>query len=149
MLAGAARRGAEPSVPLAIVSRDGEGHVVVRATRVNEPLVLDGRLDDAVYARVPSIGDFVQQEPSEGAPATEKTEVWLLFDGRNIYVSARCWDSHPERDVANEMRRDGSSSNDNENFQVLFDSFFDRRNACHPGGRTERRLYHGRARPEP
>ena len=39
-------------------------------------------------------------------PATEKTEVWVFFDEDNVYVSARAWDSHPERMVENEMRRD-------------------------------------------
>ena len=75
------------------------------------------------------IADFVQQEPNEGQPTTEKTEVWLFYDDRNIYVSARCWDSEPDREIANEMRRDGQSTNDNESFAVVFDTFYDRRNA--------------------
>ena len=33
--------------------------------------------------------DFVQQEPHEGEPATDKTEVWVFFDDKNIYVGAR------------------------------------------------------------
>ena len=51
-------------------------------------------------------GEFIQQEPSEGAPATERTETWILFDDRDLYISARCWDSQPDRMVANELRRD-------------------------------------------
>src|SRR5262249_19058034 len=90
---------------------------------------LDGRLDEGVYTTIEAIGGFVQQEPSEGELTTEKTEVWLFFDDRNIYVSARCWDSEPDREVANEMRRDGLSTNDNESFGVVFDTFHDRRNA--------------------
>ena len=93
-------------VPPATVSRSAEGGVTVRAVRISEPLRMDGRLDESVYSTVPAISDFIQQEPREGEPATEKTEVWILFDDRNIYVAARCWDSHPEREVINEMRRD-------------------------------------------
>ena len=52
----------------------------IRATRIVERVVLDGRLDEDLYTKVSSIGGFLQQEPAEGEPATEKTEVWLLFD---------------------------------------------------------------------
>ncbi len=54
--------------------------------------------------------------------------MWLFFDDRNIYVSARCWDSQPDRQIANEMRRDGQGTNDNESFGVVFDTFHDGRN---------------------
>jgi hypothetical protein len=119
-----------PPAPIApaVVARDADGRTTVRATRIAEPIVIDGRLDEPSYQRVVAIADFVQQEPEEGEAVTEKTEVWLFFDDRNVYVSARCWDSHPERQVANEMRRDGQGTNDNESFAVVFDTFFDRRN---------------------
>jgi len=110
------------------VIRDVDGRVTVRATRVTEPIRMDGHLDERVYSETPAISDFIVQEPEEGAAATERTEAWLFFDDRNIYVSARCWDSHPERDIAGERRRDGSAITDNENFAVIFDTFHDRRN---------------------
>ena len=110
------------------VVRDADNRVTVRATRLQEPVVLDGKLDEAVYARVAPIDGFLQQEPLEGEPATEETLVWLLFDERNIYVSARLHDSQPEREVISEMRRDGQGTNDNESFGVVFDTFHDRRN---------------------
>src|SRR5262245_35507981 len=94
-----------PSAPIApdVVSRSPEGGVSIRAVRLSEPLTVDGVLDDPIYATTPAIGGFVQQDPHEGEPATEQTDVWVFFDNRNIYVSARCWDSHPERYVANDM----------------------------------------------
>jgi Domain of unknown function (DUF5916)/Carbohydrate family 9 binding domain-like len=117
-----------PPVPPAIISRDENGRVTLRATRIAEPIVLDGKLDESVYSRVPAVSDFVQQEPHEGEPATEKTEAWVFFDDENIYVSARCWDSHPERMVINEMRRDNFNIYQNENVTLVFDTFYDRRN---------------------
>jgi hypothetical protein len=121
-------RGADSVSAPAVVTRDADGRIVVRATRITESIVVDGRLDEAAYSTIEAITDFVQQEPNEGAPTTEKTEVWLFFDDRNIYVSARCWDSEPDRQIANEMRRDGQGTNDNESFGVVFDTFYDRRN---------------------
>jgi hypothetical protein len=111
------------------MARDTGGRVTVRATRIDEPIVIDGSLDDPVYGVVGAIQGFIQQEPHEGEPATEPTEVWLLFDADHVYVSARCWDSHPERMVGNEMRRDHQALSRNENFGVSFDTFHDRRNA--------------------
>jgi hypothetical protein len=98
----------------------------LRAVRLTAPLALDGRLDEAVYASVPPTGGFTQQEPNEGEPATEETDVWVFYDDTNIYVSARCWDSEPLREIANEMRRDGNLMQ-NDNLVVTLDTFHDRR----------------------
>jgi hypothetical protein len=115
-------------VPPATVSRTPEGAMTIRAVRVAEPLRIDGRLDERIYSEVPAIGDFIQQLPTEGAPATERTEAWVMFDDDFMYVSARCWESAPpERWIANELRRDRLIQQDN--FAVIFDTFHDRRNA--------------------
>ncbi|HEX9722759.1 MAG TPA: DUF5916 domain-containing protein, partial [Vicinamibacteria bacterium] len=116
-----------PSAP-EVMARDQEGRITVRATRLVEPIVLDGKLDDPVYSQVKAITGFIQQEPHEGQPATESTDVWLLFDDRNFYIAGRCWDSHPERMVANEMRRDNNNIFQNENISVNIDTLYDRRN---------------------
>jgi hypothetical protein len=116
-------------VPPAVVSRDADGRVTVRAVRLAAPLRIDGALDEAIYATTPPISDFVQFEPQAGTPATEKTEVWIAFDEDNFYLTFRCWDSEPARRVATEMRRDSQglySGNDVINFFI--DPFFDQRN---------------------
>ena len=111
-----------------LVSRTAPDTVTVRAVRLPAPLALDGRLDERIYATLPAISDFLQQEPREGQPATEKTEAWILVDDDNLYSSARNWDSHPEREVANELRRDNSNILGNENFTFVIDTFHDKRN---------------------
>ncbi|MDE0829655.1 MAG: DUF5916 domain-containing protein, partial [Vicinamibacterales bacterium] len=122
-------QGPPPPIAPAVMTRDEEGRTTVRAIRLSEGLRVDGELDEAVYADVPAITDFLQQVPVEGAPATEKTEAWIMFDDTNVYVSARVWDSAPESEwVANEMRRDTSQLRQNDTFAVFFDTFYDRRN---------------------
>jgi hypothetical protein len=82
-----------PPAPVApaVIARDPmTGRATIRAVRRNEPLRVDGRLDEAIYDSVPAISDFVQMEPNAGAPATERTEVWILFDEANVYVTFRC-----------------------------------------------------------
>ena len=120
--------GPPPPVPPKTVSRDAEGRVTVRAVRVEEAIRVDGRLDEAVYGTTESISDFIQQEPKEGQPSTDRTEAWVFFDDKNIYVSARCWESQPGHRVANEMRRDSMNLFQNDHFGVIFDTFHDRRN---------------------
>ena len=109
-----------------VVARDAAGRVTVRAVRLAEPLVLDGLLTDPVYSQVRAISDFVQQEPHEGQPATERTELWIFFDDTTLYLAVRCHDSEPERIIANEMRRDGNIFQ-NDNVQFAIDTFYDRR----------------------
>ena len=121
--------GPPPPVAPATVARDALGRVTVRATRLSVPIVLDGVLDESVYAAVPAVGDFIQQLPDEGAAATERTEVWVFYDDAHVYTSARLWDTAPESEwVANDMRRDSFQIIDNDNFSVAFDTFYDRRN---------------------
>jgi len=118
-----------PPAPVApeVVSRDAEGRVTVRAVRLAEALVIDGLLREPAYSQVPAISDFVQQEPHEGEPATESTELWIFFDATNLYIAVRCLDSQPDRIIANEMRRDGNNVFQNDNLQLVIDTFYDRR----------------------
>ena len=121
-----------PPAPVApdVISRDDGGDATVRAIRVTEPMRIDGELDEAFYRTTPSISDFVQTVPFEGAAPSEHTEAWIAFDDENIYVSGRIWDSAPESEwVANEMRRDAQQIRSNDNFGVFLDTFYDRRNA--------------------
>jgi len=121
-------QGSDPSPATQGVGVAQLGPPSVTAVRVATPISVDGVLDEPDYASTAAISGFVQQEPFEFQPATEKTEAWIFFDDRHIYVSARCWETHPERRVANEMRRDTSQLRQNDTFLVLFDTFHDRRN---------------------
>ena len=85
----------DPPPPVApeVIARDGEGRATIRAVRLQEPLVADGDLTEALYRDVPGITGFIQVEPRAGEQATARTETWLAFDDVNVYVSFRCWDS--------------------------------------------------------
>jgi hypothetical protein len=116
--------------PVDVVNRDtATGKTTIRATRLSAPLRIDGRLDEALYDSVIPVSDFVQMEPNGGKPASEKTDVWIAFDQRNVYVSMRAWESQPERMIANEMRRDSNNIRMGDCIGFSFDTFFDHRNA--------------------
>jgi hypothetical protein len=127
---GIAINGPPPPAAPDTLARDGQGRVTLRATRITQPMKIDGRLDEELYQVVRPMSGFVQTEPRRGEPATEQTEVWIFYDDDAIYVGAKCYDSTPEDNwVANEMRRDSMNVVRNENFAIYFDTFYDRRNA--------------------
>ena len=57
------------------------------AASTTEPPRIDGRLDDAVWSAVDPITNFVQTSPVEGAPGTERTEVWIAYDRDHLYIA--------------------------------------------------------------
>ena len=119
---------APPAAP-ETVARDAAGRATVRAVRLMEPIRTDGTLDEGIYEAVTAVSDFIQQLPDEGAPETERTEAWVFYDDRSVYVSARLWDSAPESQwVANEMQRNSRQLVQNEWFSAAFDTYYDRRN---------------------
>lgn len=121
--------GAAPSgQPEIVMTRDGAGHASIRAVPLSGDFTLDGKLSEAIYNTVAPLSDFVQQEPLEGQPATEKTEAWIFYDDANVYVAAKMYESEPTRRVASEMRRDSTNMFNNDHFAVLFDTFNDHRN---------------------
>ena len=102
--------------------------VTIHAIRIREPLHLDGKLDEEVYKTAPPITRFVQQLPNSGQPATDRSEAWVMFDDTSIYVACRCWMEHPDRVVANDMRRDNANITSQDHFAVGFDTLYDGRN---------------------
>jgi hypothetical protein len=100
---------------------------VAEAMEAQEPPVIDGVVDEPIWKTARTITDFVQAEPYEGEPATEKTEVRLLYDKTHIYVGVICYDSDPGAIIVTDSRRD-SSLDDTDSFRVIFDTYLDRQN---------------------
>ncbi|MEK6769054.1 MAG: DUF5916 domain-containing protein [Gemmatimonadota bacterium] len=88
---------------------------------------LDGRLDEPMWALAPVMSDFTQRDPNEGQPATQRTEVRVLFTDDALYVGVRAFDSEPDRIAAQLTRRDADSPSDW--IVVAVDSYHDRRTA--------------------
>ena len=101
---------------------------VVPAVRVDQAPRLDGVLDDQVWQKAAVIHEFTQQEPREGAPASERTEVRVLYDSRSLLIAVHAFDTDPHGIVATEMRRDSDRLLDEDNFELIVDTFDDSRN---------------------
>ncbi len=99
-----------------------------RATRVEEGPTLDGNVvgDPAWQAAVPITG-FVQFQPNEGQPVSERTEVRMIFTRDTLYIGVVCYDSDPSGIIVSDSRRDTSLDN-TDSFRMIFDTFQDRQN---------------------
>ena len=107
----------------------------VTAVRTAGPIRIDGRLTEDVW-QGPGFGGFTQSDPQDGAPASEETMVWIAYDRENLYVAARCRDSHPDGIIRLLARRDEEVESDW--FYFGIDPYYDRRTgyyfALNPAG---------------
>jgi hypothetical protein len=117
---------ASPIFP--ITSPQDNGLRRLRVLHINEPIKVDGRLDEPSWSQATPATDFRQQEPNEGQLASEQTEIRLLFDEKNLYIGVHAFDSEPARINSRELVRDASFSNDDK-VEILLDTYHDRRNA--------------------
>ena len=90
-----------------------------------EDIDLDGRIDEAAWARAIAITDFTQQEPVEGGPPSQETEVRVVFDSNNLYIAAIIYDD-PEEILAQQRARDAFLFTD-DRFAWVLDTFRDGR----------------------
>ena len=101
---------------------------VLVAERSGEAPILDGDvLNDAAWADAMSVSGFLQSTPNEGEPATERTEVRVIFTEDTVYFGVVCYDRDPASIIVSDSRRD-SSMNDADSFQMVLDTFNDQQN---------------------
>lgn len=106
-----------------------ERRLEIAALRAAGAISVDGVLDEADWQRAPVATDFVQAEPRQGEPATEATEVRVLFDDRHLYVGVVCVDSRGASDLrVRDLRRDFDDTTD-DFFGIAIDGVQDGRSA--------------------
>ncbi|HEX7282970.1 MAG TPA: carbohydrate binding family 9 domain-containing protein [Vicinamibacterales bacterium] len=113
----------QPAVEAPVAPQANERRTV-RALRLQtgEAIVLDGRLDEEVWSRAVPARDFIQQDPDNGKPATEPTEVRILFTDTALYMGVTAYDSEPEKWLGYSRRRDDFLSSD-DRFMWNIDTF--------------------------
>ena len=103
-----------------------EKRVVITKQISTGKIELDGFLDEPEWKMVSPAKDFIQRDPIEGAPSTEKTEVYVIYDEDNLYIGAMLFDSNPDGILAYQKRRDQSLRTD-DRFMWILDTFLDGR----------------------
>ena len=115
--------GAADSIDYAAIRK--ERHLV--AVRTTTPIAIDGVLDEAAWGDAPIATGFLQSEPREGEPASEQTQVRVLYDDTFLYVGMFARDSSPGDIIVNDLKKDFDPGA-NDAFEVILDTFHDERN---------------------
>src|SRR6266545_4776524 len=103
------------------------GRKQARAIRVAPgTIVIDGRLDEAVWSRTPAIADFVQKEPSEGSAPSDSIQITFAYDETALYVGARMSSAHAPIQAPLGRRDDVGQA---EYIIVALDTYLDHRTA--------------------
>ena len=98
------------------------------ASRAGEAPLIDGNVaDDPAWAGAEVLTGFFQTTPDAGAPATQRTEVRVVFTDEAIYFGVMCLDAEPDGIIVSESRRD-ASLDESDSFQIILDTFRDERN---------------------
>jgi hypothetical protein len=112
---------------------------LLQAVRLGETasVRVDGILDEPVWQQAVPATDFLQRDPDNGAPATERTEVRILYDDTRLVLGVICFDREPGRILGNQMQRDQDLEAD-DRFIWTIDTFLDGRSgylfAINPAG---------------
>ena len=106
----------------------GAERPTMAATRVDQAPTVDGDLSDRAWQESEVGTNFMQHEPLDGVPATEQTELRVVFTDSTIYFGITALDANPDAIIAKEMERDSRIFQD-DSIILLLDTFHDRRNA--------------------
>ncbi|NNL29460.1 MAG: carbohydrate binding family 9 domain-containing protein, partial [Gemmatimonadetes bacterium] len=110
-----------------VTAQDVQEAVAV-AVRIEARPVIDGVLDEAFWRTIDPITDFLQRDPVDGAPPTERTEVRIAYTEEALYFGMMMYDSEPELILGNILQRGGWIDKD-DRVMIALDTYQDRRNA--------------------
>lgn len=88
---------------------------------------LDGKLNEVVWQEAMHIRNFTQREMEEGKPATERTEIAIVYSSNKMYIAVWAYDSEVEKLSASKMNRDFNWGSD-DNIELIMSPFNDNRN---------------------
>jgi len=112
----------------ALAQAQGQPAPVARAVRSAQGPALDGRIvDDPAWVGVTPLVDFWQTAPDAGQPASERTEVRILYTDDTLYFGIVLSDRDPSGLTVSDSRRD-SPLDDSDSFRIVLDTYRDRQN---------------------
>jgi len=111
-----------------VFAQNANGNFEAIATRITESPVMDGVLDEPFWQTLPVIDDFTQREPAEGAEPTERTEVRIAYDDKNLYIGMWMYDSEPDKILRAILNRGGWLDMD-DHVVIGLDTYRDKRNS--------------------
>jgi hypothetical protein len=112
----------------AIATAPAATALTTTAVRTAEAPIIDGDVaGDPVWATATPITAFWQEQPDEGEPSSERTEVRVIFTADTLYIGAILFDRDPAGIIVSDARRDAPMT-DTDSFQIIVDTYRDRQN---------------------
>jgi hypothetical protein len=102
------------------------GQSKIEAVKFDTAPIIDGIISEEIWNKSKPVTSFIQREPHNGEPFTQKTEAYFGFDQHHLYIAFRCY-CDPDNITAKELARDVSLGND-DRIQIILDSYMDKRN---------------------
>ncbi len=99
----------------------------LQTPRIDTEIVIDGRLDDAAWARAATVDLGFESQPGDNLPASVKTTAWIAYTDDALVVAFRAEDPDPAKIRAFLRDRDALYSDDF--VGVMLDTFDDQRRA--------------------
>lgn len=115
--------------------------IIVNAVRTNEIITIDGELSENIWQNEHSVSGFIQKDPFEGQPESQKTVIHFAYDDAALYIGARMYDSAPDSIIARLSRRDVYTNSDA--IWFFIDPYFDRQTGFYFGVNAAGTQYDG------
>jgi hypothetical protein len=115
------------AVQASYTSLDENSNTQIIAVRLNEKIIVDGKLNEDIWQRS-GFNKLIQQDPVQGVRPTQRSEFWVAYDDEAVYFAARFYDSHPDSIMARLVRRDFIWGDPSDGCVLYLDSYRDKRN---------------------
>ena len=103
------------------------GRPTVAAVRVTKAPDIDGHLIDEAWSYAKPAGEFLQKEPKQNIPHSQRTEFRVLYNNDTLFVGVWCFDTEARNIIAHTMERDVMMRYE-DMVNITLDTFQDRRN---------------------
>ncbi|WP_062056608.1 DUF5916 domain-containing protein [Aquimarina longa] len=86
--------------------------------------IIDGVINEPSWDVVEWSGSFIESQPDENTPPSQKTKFKIGYDQKNLYVAYRCYDTEPDKIENRLSRRDGFAG---DRITMILDTYHDKR----------------------
>ncbi|MEA1878158.1 MAG: DUF5916 domain-containing protein [Bacteroidota bacterium] len=100
----------------------------LQAIRIDSDIKIDGALNELMWKNAPVAADFRTYSPTMGDPASQPTEVRVIYDDRAVYISAICYDVSPDSIMREFTKRDNVYMGNTASFKITLNPYNDGQN---------------------
>jgi len=94
------------------------------ALRINEPVVVDGYLNESAWKRAPEAGEFILFKSERNKFGAANTSTKILYDSEFLYIGFLCQDPEPDKIEARTNKKD-EDLRDEDSVYILISTVYD------------------------